>query len=156
AAWDGGAAWDCVVCTEVLEHAADPRAMVESALRALAPGGCFILTAAGEGRPVHHNWSEDEPYLNVTEAALRDYLQGFERVAISHNPVFKDIYAVAMKPAAASVAAEPAREAARRSLRDIGIAFGTDKVVPLGYDRTYARMFGPLRDAPLNLLEVGV
>lgn len=96
-AWDGQAAWDCVICTEVLEHAADPAAIVRSAHRALEVGGVLILTAAGVGRPVHYNWSNDEPYLNVTEEALGGYLACFSRFSIDHNDVFKDIYATAFK-----------------------------------------------------------
>jgi SAM-dependent methyltransferase len=95
--WDGEAAWDCVVCTEVLEHAVDPAGIVRSAHRALARGGVLILTAAGVGRPVHHNWSDDEPYLNVTEEALSGYLDCFSRFTIDHNHVIKDIYATAFK-----------------------------------------------------------
>lgn len=43
-----------------------------------------------------------------------------------------------------------------QSLSEIGRAQGTDKVTQLGYDPWYERMFAPLRERPLKLLELGV
>jgi hypothetical protein len=43
-----------------------------------------------------------------------------------------------------------------RSLREIGLEQGTDKVTQLGYDPWYERVFGPLRCEPLKVLELGV
>ncbi|MCC6552288.1 MAG: methyltransferase domain-containing protein [Polyangiaceae bacterium] len=97
ASWDGEGGWDCVVCTEVLEHAIDPGAICASAYRALRAGGVYIVTAAGEGRPVHYNWSMDEHYLNVTERALLGYLDRFRRVLVRKSDFWKDIYATAVK-----------------------------------------------------------
>jgi SAM-dependent methyltransferase len=44
---------DCVVCTEVLEHTADARAIVENMARMLRPGGVGIITCAGFSRHPH-------------------------------------------------------------------------------------------------------
>lgn len=53
ATWIPDRQYDQVVCTEVLEHAPDWRAILSTAYRALRPGGRLILTAAGQGRPPH-------------------------------------------------------------------------------------------------------
>jgi SAM-dependent methyltransferase len=37
--------FDCMVCTEVLEHLEDPERAVEEMARVLKPGGCLILSA---------------------------------------------------------------------------------------------------------------
>lgn len=44
---------DCVVCTEVLEHTEDAKAIVENMVRMLRPGGVGIITCAGPGRHPH-------------------------------------------------------------------------------------------------------
>jgi beta-1,4-mannosyl-glycoprotein beta-1,4-N-acetylglucosaminyltransferase len=43
-----------------------------------------------------------------------------------------------------------------RSLREIGLACGTDKVCKHHYDRWYEQQFKSLRNRPLRLLEIGV
>lgn len=45
---------------------------------------------------------------------------------------------------------------ARASLRTIFNRTGTDKLWAHHYDEEYERHFGPLRDRPLNLLEIGI
>src|SRR5678809_1536471 len=42
-----------VLCCETLEHAACAEAICRNAYRMLAPGGVFVVTAAGEGRDPH-------------------------------------------------------------------------------------------------------
>lgn len=44
---------DCVVCTEVLEHTPDAKAIVENMVKMLRPGGVGIITCAGPGRHPH-------------------------------------------------------------------------------------------------------
>jgi len=44
---------DLVLCLEVLEHAASPRAIVRHALNLLPVGGTLVLTCAGPGRAPH-------------------------------------------------------------------------------------------------------
>lgn len=92
----------CVVCCEVLEHADEARDLCRNAWRMLAPGGVFVITAAGDGRLPHSAVDggalrPGEFYRNVTEADLRAWLELFAEVRIETNPVAKDIYAVAVK-----------------------------------------------------------
>jgi SAM-dependent methyltransferase len=47
------ASFDHVICTEVLEHAADPVALVADMQRVLAPGGTLVATVPFSAR-VHH------------------------------------------------------------------------------------------------------
>lgn len=92
----------CVVCCEVLEHTPAAEAICRHACAILAPGGHFIVTAAGEGRAPHSAIDggpvrPDEFYRNVWVDDLRLWLQPFAAVAITQNPAAGDIYAVAIK-----------------------------------------------------------
>jgi SAM-dependent methyltransferase len=75
------AAFDLVICTEVLEHVADPAAALAELRRVLAPGGCLWATA-----PFVWEFHE-EPYdfFRYTPHGLRSLLErtGFENVAIT-------------------------------------------------------------------------
>lgn len=100
-----GRDFDIVVCTEVLEHVADPAAIIRAASRALQPGGLLILTAATRGRAPHNiDGGPDlrgEPYRNVTKAALGRWLTGAEEIHIELDTAVGDIYATARIAAAA-------------------------------------------------------
>lgn len=62
------ASFDCVVCTEVLEHCRDPRAVVRELRRVLRPGGrVFLTTPFLVGL---HEMPND--YYRYTPSALRD------------------------------------------------------------------------------------
>ena len=47
------ASFDCVLCTEVLEHADDPAGLIAEMLRVLKPGGTLLATVPFSAR-VHH------------------------------------------------------------------------------------------------------
>lgn len=47
------ASFDCVLCTEVLEHAEDPVALIAEMYRVLRPGGLLVATVPFSAR-VHH------------------------------------------------------------------------------------------------------
>lgn len=93
-----------VVCCEVLEHTPHGEAICRNAARALQPGGVFVLTAAGIGRPPHSAVDggplrAGEFYCNVTADELEAWLSDFTEVAIETNPRAGDIYAIARKAA---------------------------------------------------------
>ncbi len=49
----GAGTADVVVCTEMLEHAADWRSAVTGMVTLLAPGGLLLITTRGPGFPLH-------------------------------------------------------------------------------------------------------
>lgn len=84
----GSAAWDVVVCTEVLEHVDDVTAagIIANAYRHLRADGRFIMTCAAPGRGPHSAIDENpirdfEFYRNVDGVLLVSWLEaaGFEQ-----------------------------------------------------------------------------
>lgn len=74
--------FDIVVCAEVFEHTAVWPKIVKNAHSMLVPGGIFIATMAGEGRPPHSAIDENpirswEYYKNVTSHDLKEKLAIF-------------------------------------------------------------------------------
>jgi len=96
---------DCIVCCEVLEHAPRAEAIVNKALRALAPGGVFIVTAAGPGRMPHSakdggTLRDGEHYENIEPHLLANWFAAV--TDIDHSRVFTapgpgDVYGVAIR-----------------------------------------------------------
>lgn len=76
ATWTPHRSFALVVCTEVFEHTALWREICATAYKACAPGGRFIATMAGPGRPPHSavdgGWTlhEGEHYANIDPAEL--------------------------------------------------------------------------------------
>ena len=68
--------FDCVVCTEVLEHSDDPLGILKSFSRVLRTGGTVIVSVPFGMGPDQCN----EHVQDFTEALLREYLRkaGFE------------------------------------------------------------------------------
>jgi len=94
-----------VLCCETLEHAACAEAICRNAYRILAPGGVFVVTAAGKGRDPHSAVDggplrDGEFYSNVEAETLSDWLSDFAEAAIQTRPELGDIYAMARKAAA--------------------------------------------------------
>lgn len=94
----------CVVCTEVLEHAPNAAQIVAKAHEALQPGGCFIMTCAAPGRAPHSALDEqpirpDEHYENVTEQTMTEWLQaaGFTNYHVQLARGGYDLQACAIK-----------------------------------------------------------
>lgn len=74
-------AFECVLCTEVLEHLPEPQRAIDEMYRVLAPGGRLLLTTRFLF-PIH-----DAPhdYFRFTKYGLRHLLRGFEDVRIEEE-----------------------------------------------------------------------
>jgi hypothetical protein len=96
---------ECVVCCEVLEHAAKVGAITQTAFANLKPGGTFLMTCATEGRAPHSAIDggplrPDEFYRNVPADDYRNSLEliGFVADVIETHPTRGDLYVKATKP----------------------------------------------------------
>ena len=80
--WAPDRRYDLVLCTEVFEHAPAWPAICRTAYAACAPGGRFVTTMAGPGRPAHSGidggWplQPGEHYANIHPHRLRRELAG--------------------------------------------------------------------------------
>lgn len=77
--YNGDVDYDIVVCCEVFEHTALWQKIIKNAHSLLVPGGMFVATMAGEGRPPHSAIDENpirdwEYYKNVTSQMLESAL----------------------------------------------------------------------------------
>lgn len=104
--WDpGDARWDVVVCCETFEHTARWPAICRTAYRACRPGGTFIVTTAGPGRPAHSGIDGQfrlhpgEHYANVPAEHLRRVLAeaGWRDVVVDSQTFPADTRAVATR-----------------------------------------------------------
>jgi SAM-dependent methyltransferase len=92
-----------VVCAEVLEHAPDPREVVDACIGYLRPGGRLIITCAGPGRAPHSGHDgggvqADEHYANVDPADLEKWLaEDLEAVRVEFKAIPCDVYATGIK-----------------------------------------------------------
>jgi SAM-dependent methyltransferase len=107
ATWNpSGQQWDVVVCAEVLEHAAQWRAILRTAFAACAPGGRLIVTTAAPGRPPHSAvdgmlpLQPGEHYANIRPASLLQALlaAGWKDVVVDTQEFPADVRATAVKP----------------------------------------------------------
>jgi SAM-dependent methyltransferase len=107
---------DCIVCCEVLEHAARPQALVNRLAQVLSPGGTLIITCAGPGRAPHSavdggRLRLGEHYCGIRANDLGRWLinaglevqaleedGGVEGARLSDDRNDADIYAKAVKP----------------------------------------------------------
>lgn len=95
----------CVVSTEMLEHTPRARESVLQAFRMLAPGGVFVMTAAGPGRHPHSAVDgmalrDGEHYENIDPDRLTSWLNeaGFVRYRVDVQRRPADIRCVAYRP----------------------------------------------------------
>jgi SAM-dependent methyltransferase len=86
---DGG--FDHILCTEVLEHASEPEALVAEMFRVLRPGGTLTLTVPFSAR-VHH---APHDYHRFTPYRLEALFERFDNVKII--PRGNDVCAVTNK-----------------------------------------------------------
>jgi SAM-dependent methyltransferase len=108
---------DVVVCTEMLEHAADWMAAVQGMVAVLAPGGLLLLTTRGPGFPVHA-YPDDHWRFTVDDMTAILGACGLEVLRCEPDPGAQGVLALARKPdgwrrprgqAAALAAITPAR-----------------------------------------------
>lgn len=94
-------AFDLIVTCETLEHVQQPWLVVENACRLLRSGGVFLATAAAPPRHPHSalgtSLRPGEYYANVTDAEMRQWLQGFAVSLVDAWSHPGDIYAFAVK-----------------------------------------------------------
>lgn len=83
--------FDTVLCTEVIEHAAEPEALIAEMLRVLKSGGTVIATVPFSAR-VHY---APHDYRRFTKYALERLFAGFCRVRIEERG--NDIAVIANK-----------------------------------------------------------
>jgi SAM-dependent methyltransferase len=88
--WKAEKPYDLVICTEVFEHAEKWREIILTAWDSLRPGGWFLFTCAGPGRPPHSGiepvWGliDGEWYANVSPEEARQELtdQGWTEIEV--------------------------------------------------------------------------
>ena len=92
-----------VLCAEVLEHAPEPREVVDACISYLRPGGRLVVTCAGPGREPHSGHDggpvdPDEYYENVDPERLEKWLaEDLEAVTVRYNGIAKDVYATGIR-----------------------------------------------------------
>jgi SAM-dependent methyltransferase len=104
--WQPDRQWDVVVCAETFEHTDAWPGICRTAHTALRPGGKFIATMAGPGRPSHSGidggWDlhPGEHYANIRPERLRAVLEhtGFVDIKVDQQHEPADVRAVATKP----------------------------------------------------------
>jgi hypothetical protein len=105
AEWDPPRTWDVVVACEVFEHTAVWPAICATAHKACSPGGKFIATMAGPGRPAHSaidgqfRLHPGEHYQNVPAAELESVLVavGWRGVVVDSQTFPADTRSIAHK-----------------------------------------------------------
>ncbi len=87
--------FDAVVCSEVVEHVANPDLMIQEIHRTLRPGGCLLLSSPFL-YPIH---GDPHDYHRLTEARLRQLLSCFRDVHIEISGYFASVIGDVLKRA---------------------------------------------------------
>lgn len=103
--WEPDQEYDVVVSAETFEHTANWAAICRTAYKALKPGGTFIVTTAGPGRPPHsavdgmQRLLPGEHYANVPGFELKRVLTetGFRDIVVDTQSDPADTRSVAVK-----------------------------------------------------------
>jgi 2-polyprenyl-3-methyl-5-hydroxy-6-metoxy-1,4-benzoquinol methylase len=95
---------DCIVCCEVLEHAANWQGIIVNAAHLLRTGGHLIVTAAAKPRPAHSALDggamrQGEYYENIDPQDLSMFAQhfGLHIVMLEYDGVAGDVRLLAVK-----------------------------------------------------------
>ena len=107
ATWTPDREYDAVVAAEVFEHTDSWPEICATAYKACKPGGTFIATMAGPGRPPHSGMDggptlyPGEHYANVRPERLHEVLAacGLRDIVVDQQRSPADVRAVAVKPA---------------------------------------------------------
>jgi len=91
----GENSFDIVLCCEVLEHAADWKAIVSSAKRVLRPDGVMVFTTRAPGFP-YHKFPED--HWRFTEAIFGRVFSDMKVELICGDSEFPGVFIEAHKP----------------------------------------------------------
>lgn len=110
ATWTPDQQFTLVLCTEVFEHTSAWPEICRTAFSACAPGGRFVATMAGPGRPPHSavdgGWSlhPGEHYANIVPAELHAVLVacGWSDVVVDRRDCPADVRVVATRDSATS------------------------------------------------------
>jgi SAM-dependent methyltransferase len=104
ATWVPDREYDMVIACELFEHTPDWPQICATAFKALRPGGRFVATMAGPGRPPHGALGGPSPgvgehYANIKPYVLRRVLEGcgFRNVVVDMQFEPSDVRTVAMK-----------------------------------------------------------
>jgi 2-polyprenyl-3-methyl-5-hydroxy-6-metoxy-1,4-benzoquinol methylase len=105
ATWEPDELYDVICAAEIFEHTASWPAICRTAYVACKPGGRFIVTTAGPGRPPHSaidglfRLHPGEHYANVPASELERVLveTGFKDVTVDSQPSPADTRAVATR-----------------------------------------------------------
>lgn len=101
--------WDCIVCTEVLEHAPNAEQIIRNAHDHLAEHGVLIMTMANEKRQPHSAYDPsprpgviapprpDEFYRGVTLAMLCDWMRAAGFQSFDTDQIGADLRVTAWK-----------------------------------------------------------
>lgn len=101
--WRSDRKFDTVICMECLEHAPNGKEICQTAFEQLTPGGVFITTSAGIGRPPHSavdgglQLRGGEWYCNIQRSDLEEWLQPFMLNLIDDRCHPCDIYSLSVK-----------------------------------------------------------
>jgi SAM-dependent methyltransferase len=93
----GAAAWDMVICTEMLEHAHDWRGCMIQMVRALKPGGLLLLTTRSPGFPRHGYPDDYWRFTTAHMARICEALQLCASVDPDPDPTAPGVFVFARK-----------------------------------------------------------
>ena len=89
----GDAVFDAVVCSEVIEHVAQPRELIDEICRVLRPGGFLLLTS-----PFLYGIHGDPyDYQRLTETRLREMLHSFHKMEFTVSGYFPSVVGDTLK-----------------------------------------------------------
>lgn len=91
----GAGAFDAAVCTEVIEHVAEPQRLVSELCRVVRPGGHLLLSSPFL-YPIH---GDPNDYQRLTETRLRELLGDFGHVEIAVSGYFASVVGDVLKRA---------------------------------------------------------